>query len=194
MLEVERVAIVQHELRIMDTPESMNRPGQKNSWGFAAAKKAWQEQLVYSFHELNLPRPVPSLLFVDAVFYRPPKGGIALDGENARVLFSKACGDALTGKAGSTPGLEKGRRSERDKADRAFWLRSGARIRCGWLVDDGDEHWTLKTQRVTRRGPAETRVRLAWFDGPVSEVVGWCKLGLVRGEVTEEEVRSILCL
>lgn len=184
----------QHEFVIADTPESMNASRQKNSWGFAAAKKAWQEQLVYSFHELDLPRPIPSLLFVDAVFYRPPKGGTPLDGENARVLFSKACGDALTGKAGSTPGLEKGGRSDQDKLDRAFWLRSGARIRCGWLVDDGDEHWTLKTMRVTRRGPAETRVRLAWFDQAVSEVVGWCKLGLVRGEVIEEEVRSILCL
>lgn len=193
MTTVELAGVTERTIVLAGTPESMNRPGQKNRHGFAAAKKNLQEQLVWSFHELDIPRKLP-FLFVDAVFYRPPKGGTPLDGENARVLFSKACGDALTGKAGSTPGMGQ-KRSVQDREDRAFWLRSGARIRCGWLVDDGDEHWTLRTKRETRRGPAQTRVRLAWFDGPVpSEEAGWLRLALLRGEADPDETRAFLGL
>lgn len=201
MTTVELAGVTEHTVVLPLLPQSNNTPSQRNRHGQDRAKKDWKDHVVMALHELDLPRRAffdppenpPTRLFVDATFYNPIKrGSHGFDVENLRDAFAKPFADAATGKAGSTPGMGQ-RRSVQDREDRAYWLRSGARIKCGWLVDDKDEHWTLRTRCVQHRGPAQTRVRLAWFDGPVpSEEAGWLALALLRGEADPDETRAFL--
>lgn len=194
MSTMEQVAIVQHEFTIHDVPPSMNTNAERNRHGSRASKKNWQEMFVVALDELDLPRPIPAVgpLFVDMQFTFPNPG--KQESENRRPKGSKSAGDAFTGKHGSTPGMGRGR-SVADKLDRAFWTGSGARIRCGWLLDDSDKDWRLMTTINPVKGRLSTRVRLAWFDRtPPSEEAGWMRLALLRGEADNNETREFLAL
>jgi hypothetical protein len=125
---------------IKGTPPSNNENEVRSHWkGRHALKKSWERAIVKELHRLNLPRPIPDVLYVDTEITFPEAR--RRDVENYREVLSKALGDALSCKD---------------------VIVDGARYPGGWIRDDTDKQWKLALRLNDEPGPACTVFRLTW--------------------------------